>query len=912
MPPVPVCDEHTAVTLNDRGLAKVWAHTFDDGSVDNCKVDSMDVRRMTDGCEPEWDEYGPYVLFCCEDIGEIVMVELRVWDEAGNSNTCMVEVTVVDKETPKMILPPDITVDCRFDFDPNDLSIFGKVVDDESKREDIIIQDTNYFPDYFAGIDGWAWDNCDSIIITEDPVFDLVCGVGEIRRRFTVTDPGGRSITKTQIITIRDIDRFSESDIDWPNNVTIFGCLDIDTDTSITGVPEFTNVDCAKPAFTFDDQLFTQVPDACYKIERTWTVVDWCAFDLGYRNWEWTYKQIIKVTDTVAPVLNCDKVLFCDEEAYIDQGQCVGTISFSPDVEDECTPFDDLDIRYKLDLFSTGTFGPWQIGKIIEGDYPVGQHVVLWEVSDGCGNVSRCEQEFEIKDCKAPTPYCRTGIVTVLMEGTGQITIWASDFDIGSFDNCTDTSDLKFSFSEDTTDIYRTYNCDTLNGELSVIKTVRMYVTDECGNQDYCETTIEIQDNDKCLGSLLADISGTVTDERNIPIRDLEVQLISPQDNSVIKTTTTDAQGNYTLSVIKGEAYIVAPFWDEDHMNGVSTRDLTMIQRELLGKDLLPSAYKRIAADANYTQSMSAGDIAEIRKLILGRYAKFPRNRSWRFMPADHVMSDVMNPWGVPETVSFPFIDQDHSDIDFIGMKTGDVDNSAELSGLNNNTTRYKDIYTMKYEITDLGQDRFQVDIYADPNKELTGMQATIEFDTPVELLEITSGEMEVARQNFSDHLAQEGKLTFSWTSMEGEFDLQTDRLLSLVIGGGISGIDEISVTSSVTPAEAYDQNDEVMSIATQKVSNEDQSIFELRQNVPNPFKGSTSISFLLPQAENFTLTFYDPSGRMVKKIEGYGSRGENEVLISESDFSSQVGGVIFYQLDTREQSATRKLIMLK
>ena len=511
VPPVPVCDEHTVVTLNEQGLAKVWAETFDDGSVDNCAVDSFDVRRMSANCDTvNWDVFGPYVLFCCADLGTTVMVELRVWDEAGNSNTCMVEVTVNDKEAPKMIPPPDLTVDCRFDYDPNDLSVFGNVVIDESWRKPIIIKDDNYAPDYFAGIDGWAWDNCEDIIIHDTALFDLICGVGEIRRTFTATDPGGLKVSQVQVITFVDRDQFEYDDIKWPDDEVLVGCIGIDTDTSKTGVPTFTNIGCAHPAFTFKDLVFTQVPDACYKIEREWTVVDWCAFDLGRKEWQWSYKQIIKVTDEDAPVFkSCDDVVFCDEEAYLDNGRCVGSVSITPDVEDACTSFDDLDIRYRIDAFQTGNYGPWVIGKIVEGDYPVGKHNLEWDVADGCGNSTRCEIEFEVKDCKAPTPYCRTGIVTVLMEGSGSVTIWASDFNIGSFDNCTDMSDLKYSFSEDTTDIYRTYDCDSLNGELSIIKTVRMYVTDECGNQDYCETTIEIQDNNKCIGNLLVRVSGT-------------------------------------------------------------------------------------------------------------------------------------------------------------------------------------------------------------------------------------------------------------------------------------------------------------------------------------------------------------------------------------------------------------------
>lgn len=51
---------------------------------------------------------------------------------------------------------------------------------------------------------------------------------------------------------------------------------------------------------------------------------------------------------------------------------------------------------------------------------------------------------FEVKDCKAPTPYCLTGIITVPMPTSGCVDIWAKDLDLNSSDNCTPRNRLKF------------------------------------------------------------------------------------------------------------------------------------------------------------------------------------------------------------------------------------------------------------------------------------------------------------------------------------------------------------------------------------------------------------------------------------------------------------------------------------
>jgi hypothetical protein len=60
-----------------------------------------------------------------------------------------------------------------------------------------------------------------------------------------------------------------------------------------------------------------------------------------------------------------------------------------------------------------------------------------------------CQRAFAIKDCKNPTPYCYSSLTLPLDASTGTADIWAIDFDKGSSDNCTDTSDLVFTFDDD-------------------------------------------------------------------------------------------------------------------------------------------------------------------------------------------------------------------------------------------------------------------------------------------------------------------------------------------------------------------------------------------------------------------------------------------------------------------------------
>ena len=67
--------------------------------------------------------------------------------------------------------------------------------------------------------------------------------------------------------------------------------------------------------------------------------------------------------------------------------------------------------------------------------------------------------DFDINDCKFPTPYCKDGVVLELMQINDpnnttfepMVELWASDLDLGSFDNC--PGGVKLSFSANVNDI---------------------------------------------------------------------------------------------------------------------------------------------------------------------------------------------------------------------------------------------------------------------------------------------------------------------------------------------------------------------------------------------------------------------------------------------------------------------------
>jgi len=315
------------------------------------------------------------------------------------------------------------------------------------------------------------------------------------------------------------------------------------------------------------------------------------------------------------------------------------------------------------------------------GVYPYGTHAITWYALDDCGNeMDPCTMTFLIEgETDGPTAYCLTEVVTTIPVA-GVAEIWAADFDQGSFaGNCNENDDLTFSFSSNTTDTFRTFDCDDLPAGVTDTVQLEMWVTDSNGDQSYCTTFLILQDNhDVCPdgGASRASISGKVYTEEGEMVDEVEMSLMTGAANPMM-TYMTD-EGEYAFNDVPMYSnYQVNAFSNDGPLNGVSTLDIVLIQRHILGLSPLQSPYKMIAADANNSESISALDLIVIRKLILGVTSEFANNDSWRFVDQDYIFPDPSSPWPFTESLYMNDLDQNMINEDFIAVKIGDVNNTV-------------------------------------------------------------------------------------------------------------------------------------------------------------------------------------------------------------------------------------------
>ncbi|MEL6971906.1 MAG: T9SS type A sorting domain-containing protein, partial [Bacteroidota bacterium] len=300
-------------------------------------------------------------------------------------------------------------------------------------------------------------------------------------------------------------------------------------------------------------------------------------------------------------------------------------------------------------------------------------------------------------------------------------------------------------------------------------------------------------------------------------------------------------------------------------------------------------------------------------------------NTSWRFVVADYVFPVPTNPWlqSWPETITLANLLEDVLDADFVGVKIGDLDGSAESNAQEPAYEReLAGLYNLEAEdiILEAGA-TYTVPIRANL-QEIDALQGTMKLKS-VELLGLEYGQM--TEGNFGHRFINQGYLTFSWGCKDALQCVSTtdNALFSLLIRAeqNILLSEALSINSRYTSAEAYamptaQREAQVFGLGIQ--FREGQTPAEatrmdgvqLYQNVPNPFVAESTIRFYLPKTSPATLTIMDVSGKTIVEISGSYPAGYQTMTITE-EMLNGVSGVYYYSLQVGDDLRTRKMVIL-
>jgi len=145
-------------------------------------------------------------------------------------------------------------------------------------------------------------------------------------------------------------------------------------------------------------------------------------------------------------------------------------------------------------------------------------------------------------------------------------------------------------------------------------------------------------------------------------------------------STVTNADGVYTFNNLAAGTYTVTPSVMSGAGNGLSSTDLVLAARHILGLTRFDNIYQIISADADNSRSVSAVDLVQMRLVILGRNDSFPGNGSWRFLDIPDNLTGTTLPVNMNEFRTINLQDASVTDANFTGVKIGDLNGTANLN----------------------------------------------------------------------------------------------------------------------------------------------------------------------------------------------------------------------------------------
>jgi len=398
-------------------------------------------------------------------------------------------------------------------------------------------------------------------------------------------------------------------------------------------------------------------------------------------------------TQPISWVTPCDDENFC-----LNTGSCTeGNVLITQRAVTIC-PTGLINYLYRVDLYNTGQYDLTVSNDTCLGNFPVGTHRILWRATDNCGNVATCTHLFTVEDCSRPSLFCEAGFTLNIAPTACTVDVSASMFVASVQDNCTPLGQLRYGlrrqlegtgFPEDT--IVTFDQCDL------GINAVELWVQDASGLTNQCNAFVAIQTNaGTCACNETANliIQGCNQSAGNQKLQHVRIQyslntppgsdpplqinrFVNTADSCYADTVSGLALGSDLLLSVRAER-------PDPYLNGVSTFDLLQISRHILGIQPFQSIYQMVAADVDRSGTVTAFDIVETRKLILGIYDTLPKAPSWRFvqpasdtanLTAFHLLRDTYL------VALYNLTDTTLGGFNFVGIKSGDVNRSASLQG---------------------------------------------------------------------------------------------------------------------------------------------------------------------------------------------------------------------------------------
>lgn len=604
----------------------------------------------------------------------------------------------------------------------------------------------------------------------------------------------------------------------------------------------------------------------------------------------------------------CENKVFCLNFNSCNQGQ----VFLTEKAVTNCgNP--NINYSYKIDLNSDFTIDIQSSDDTVSGNFPKGIHEITWRATDNCGKLAQCTYRFEVKDCQPPNLLCVNGLTQQLSSPICENTFFASQFILSLTDNCTPTNQIELGIRKAGTGSgFPTTNSITFGKCDKGLNLVEVWARDANGITNNCGNYVLVQDDDgDCVCNNDADVylNGCAQTGGGQKINEfrLKAQL------ETLPGAATPLTKNYSRKIVDscftghldkipfGNSYQVVIGGENKlgHLVGVTTFDLVLISKHILGTEPFTSVYQTVAADVNKSGSVTTFDIVETRKLILGIYDTFPLVPAWRFSRPVADPSQVANFAALKDTYQITL----HNLVDdvtlngfhFVGIKYGDVNGTASLQSSADERFNAPPVILHAPNPCLKAGEEISLPITLDDEVSLEGWQLALAVDP--NLIQITGVEG-LPSDNY--HL-NNNTLRLVWADGNGRtfkhdeafFSLKIKLLKPAQLSSALRTDPETLRPEAYSNASLSSAGRHPLALVFGAQQRAAEAVFYSPR--PNPFSQETAFDLMLTQPGSVLLEVFDLTGRMVHSRSVYLDAGLQTLHLSAEELP--VKGVLPYRL---------------
>jgi hypothetical protein len=413
--------------------------------------------------------------------------------------------------------------------------------------------------------------------------------------------------------------------------------------------------------------------------------------------------------------------------------------------------------------------------------------------------------------------------------------------------------------------------CTVENGS-----TVRAWDIDQIEMQGFCT-------------AILSTVQGRISDAfANSPLGEVQLVLKSEEESLVV---TSDVVGRYNFEEYNSTGpHSLTAYDNEEPLEDVSTLDLVLLQKHILGIKPFENLAHYIAGDINNSQSITAIDLIELRKVILGINESFPNNTSWRFHEAD---KELVLPFVINEEIHL----EESRDVNWKGIKIGNLNESS----FKENSASNRSSLGLEIQEEKVGE-QFNYHFVSTEELSIDGLQMELEISN-IEGVELVAQSLDIAG---SEYVLNAGNLKIAYAREvrsieEGSvlFSLSSAKKLSVE---RLTGLNQVYLSGSLEVVNiSLEQNSDIVeaSLPFRKLS-----VF------PIPINDLTQVVFHHSLNETGVMSVIDMQGRMVYQKSIDLLKGKNEISLGYNDFVGS--GLFTLLLESGTDRITHKIIRIE